>query len=80
MFSWRVQLVCSQGMSAGVISGCNTRRVGGRKIREDFYDPLGMRLERKGKPKQVSCYRAENDELKVLDLKINRRGMGLPSS
>lgn len=36
--------------------------VGGRKVgRKDLCDLLGMRSERKGKPQQVSCYRAVNE-------------------
>ena len=47
--------------------------VGGRKVRrEDLPDPLRMGSERKGRWKQVFCYRAE-DETRVLDLEEQER-------
>lgn len=62
-------------LEAGILGS-----VGGMKVgRKNLCDPLGMRSERKGKPQQVSCYRAVN-ETGGLNLRHSRRGEGLPSA
>lgn len=41
------------------------RWVQGRKVREDLYDSLGMGLEEKGRPQQVSCFGYRTGEIRT---------------
>lgn len=61
LLPWPTQLVCPQRMLA-VLEVWLLGLVGGGKIGgEDLCDPLGIRSEEKGRPQQVSSYRAGDE-------------------
>lgn len=74
------QLVCSQGIPAGV-RGLDTGMIWGKEgWRKSVCDSLEMGSERKERLQWGSCYRMRDETGWVLVLRSSRRPMGLPSA